>query len=1069
MRARRSTHQDIPDVSEMDPWKDDRCRDFVALNVIQRLRAYHLPPEDDMPEVEPVNAVRATNLLLLPRAKPDYRPCRGEHPRPAPPTPIASPTVDGEDAPPMEATGSEEGASPPLAQEEAREGPDADQEGSLCTEAVPSSADNPALLTNALEPDSMLPESAIVTPRPSASLAAAPLSTPSTVLPLQDQRCVLHRARLQFFGNSTLSSCSTSASVSPRLSAHSPLHTPAMKMGTGTTKRTPVSKSSEGLVDGKKLFTAETSARDSTVLPEEMEASTPRAAESAGPPTAHDTDTEKSLMTSSELPSADGGPQEKEGVEPVEIGAEETAENHETCEEAESLIAYYQSLLTRGVVLDRFNHKDLGFAWWVLGKDMSAKALEHTALARREALLITVKDFYYSQLSASSLKRRSGIGKEGDHAHHSSSESDHETAPSARASTSSAGKARTTAGASTLKSGASKASKESAVEGEAAKGDGAADQTASATGSGKVGEPLDGTKVASTGAMDVPSRRPSSSVEKHRKGQVEETWTSCGRSQRLRNKSTASVVHLAEVECGIEGTAYMRLIESQLPEGTPAKKKARVTAGKETAGGVEGPKLKAEAPAVAPTPSEGPTSRNQARHRGGEEKSSTTKKPHETTSTGRAVKAANAHGPAGRSTTPPPPASSGTRKRPRRPVEEEAEGKAKTKEAASAPTKPRGVSSVGEEVASAATSSAVEVPGGKSKKRSGTTAAAGSASTASGRITAGSEGGKPAVPTSYVEAAPQQAPEVAQAPLKPVPAAHADYLNTVAQRIQQRLAGDGGRVLCTSGAPPPATISVSSGGGYVGQHARRTSISPCARSVNASTNRPAGGAHDSKQRLRITDAAMELHHGKSLNCYRFLLTAAPQEEKVSTKEEAGDDAVVKTEKKDSAVSSSLATSVCQPTLSEERFGFLDPALMGSMYRHSQKALSDYIARSLNRAGGRSGRPHSGAEPPSPPPSTSKEEEVTASASPSSTAGEGEVRVKKEEELEEGIVEKETEPRRCTPPPPPIAEEEGDRKRVRLEESPASVEELDFHALPYEYQCLLVWEAACLLDGVASSR
>lgn len=79
MRSRRSgAYHEVPDVSEMDPWKDDRCRDFVALNTIQRLRAYHLAPDVLMPPVEPVHAVRAKNLLLLPRAAPDYRPCMGE-------------------------------------------------------------------------------------------------------------------------------------------------------------------------------------------------------------------------------------------------------------------------------------------------------------------------------------------------------------------------------------------------------------------------------------------------------------------------------------------------------------------------------------------------------------------------------------------------------------------------------------------------------------------------------------------------------------------------------------------------------------------------------------------------------------------------------------------------------------------------------------------------------------------------------------------------------------------------------------------------------------------------------
>lgn len=69
------------DVAEMDPWKDDRCRDFIALNVIQRLRSYHLPRNvTEMPPFAPINALRARNLIILPRALPDYRPCMGETP-----------------------------------------------------------------------------------------------------------------------------------------------------------------------------------------------------------------------------------------------------------------------------------------------------------------------------------------------------------------------------------------------------------------------------------------------------------------------------------------------------------------------------------------------------------------------------------------------------------------------------------------------------------------------------------------------------------------------------------------------------------------------------------------------------------------------------------------------------------------------------------------------------------------------------------------------------------------------------------------------------------------------------
>ncbi|RNC37129.1 hypothetical protein TcCL_NonESM13716, partial [Trypanosoma cruzi] len=66
---------DASDVSRMDPWKDDRCRDFIALNTIQRLRSYHA---DTLLPVEPINIPRAKNLLLLPKAGPDARTCDTE-------------------------------------------------------------------------------------------------------------------------------------------------------------------------------------------------------------------------------------------------------------------------------------------------------------------------------------------------------------------------------------------------------------------------------------------------------------------------------------------------------------------------------------------------------------------------------------------------------------------------------------------------------------------------------------------------------------------------------------------------------------------------------------------------------------------------------------------------------------------------------------------------------------------------------------------------------------------------------------------------------------------------------
>lgn len=82
-----------------------------------------------------------------------------------------------------------------------------------------------------------------------------------------------------------------------------------------------------------------------------------------------------------------------------------------SCAVVDVLIAHYQSLLARGVVLDRYNHKELALAWWVIGRNMDTRALDHPGTARREALLITIRNFYYSQLSS---KRRPSTGMVGE-------------------------------------------------------------------------------------------------------------------------------------------------------------------------------------------------------------------------------------------------------------------------------------------------------------------------------------------------------------------------------------------------------------------------------------------------------------------------------------------------------------------------------------------------------------------------------------------------------------------------------------------------------------------------------
>lgn len=65
----------------------------------------------------------------------------------------------------------------------------------------------------------------------------------------------------------------------------------------------------------------------------------------------------------------------------------------------ESMCNHYQSLLTRGVIFDRFSQKELLFAHWVLFQNMGGAPIDsHSAQGRKEALSIQVKSGYYDLL-----------------------------------------------------------------------------------------------------------------------------------------------------------------------------------------------------------------------------------------------------------------------------------------------------------------------------------------------------------------------------------------------------------------------------------------------------------------------------------------------------------------------------------------------------------------------------------------------------------------------------------------------------------------------------------------------
>ena len=472
MRSRRQGVSDAVSVLGMDPWKDDRLRDFVAINTIQRLHAYHLPPGSPMPPVDSVNVDRALNLLLLPRAEPDYRPCAGERP----PT-RAEMRVrrrarereqrrgrDGDDEESGATEGSQSSSSSSTASSDGDEGDDTDEEKEKAplhegTDSAGLAGDS-SDQTPARQP---LPDHPSHSPEASAD-AAMSQSSSSTV-------CAIDRARALFFGAASFHS-----STSPRRLLNSP-HVPLTPSVTSTSPHQeslpPASSATraatttdEGVAEGDgpraRLSTASRSLNGE--LDAYIEANSTPLRPLAPPPPLQPTPPLNIMESTATIHrGSDGeeneGEEEAEGVA-VDLGerspnreggiasdvgkaseantldrpldatpatAKPTAESgdaggrlnrneenasdgdegsmHRSCDACDAIIQYYQSMLTRGVVLDRYNHKDLAFAWWVLGRNMDTAALQSRGPMRREALLITIRNLYYSLLSAEEAKK----------------------------------------------------------------------------------------------------------------------------------------------------------------------------------------------------------------------------------------------------------------------------------------------------------------------------------------------------------------------------------------------------------------------------------------------------------------------------------------------------------------------------------------------------------------------------------------------------------------------------------------------------------------------------------------
>lgn len=413
MRSRRhAPTTDIVAAVEMDPWKDDRIRDFVAINTIQRLRAYHQSAGEPMPPIAEVHASRARNLLLLDPAEPDYRPCQGEcRPtraelrarRRAKEAEAATPTTRGE-------------ANVVVAEERSA----SSSETSDDSEEEETHNRHSQVENAALEDDDDKIGGRAKSSEDNDTVATC---------------CAVDRARALFFGASSFIS-----STSPRHlvnTPHVPMTTPSV-----ATERPSASRrlaSLEGVGDGTvdaqrslRLDLEEHIAANSTPL-RQLDAPTPPvplplppplpvledlpspsiiAAIEVSPATAPlDTTPVPERPALYPAPSAISGRPLHQNPGSPSSSPPPPGRGYPSCAVCHTIAAYFESLLLRGVVLDRFNQKDLAFAWWVLGRNMDTAALDHWRRPmRREALLITVRNFYYTLLTAE--EKRAAKAKE---------------------------------------------------------------------------------------------------------------------------------------------------------------------------------------------------------------------------------------------------------------------------------------------------------------------------------------------------------------------------------------------------------------------------------------------------------------------------------------------------------------------------------------------------------------------------------------------------------------------------------------------------------------------------------
>ncbi|CUG39341.1 Hypothetical protein, putative [Bodo saltans] len=338
----------------MDPWKDDRLRDFVAINVLTRIRSFHLPDDAPLAGAGSINKQRVDQLYLLPRTKAR---CSG----------------DATDCPlrrvfcrifgPAALHHEQHSASSTVVLFD---------EGVKATPLF--SAATPLQMKSATDRE----EALVASPDPAAVhlLAEDPASSASEVVAAvikredgeeDEEQAAQVAARRSLFGDDDHDAAIDS--------------TVAIK-----------SESVDVLTES---ITTVVSADETQQLSPTF-GPTPPSVVPVLPATA----------SSSSLPSAAVPHSNPRGQSVATTAGSATPADYRSdldchcCTDCvDAMCAHYQSLLTRGVIFDRFSQKDFLFAHWVLFQNMEGAAMDsHGALSRKEALSIQVKSGYYDLL-----------------------------------------------------------------------------------------------------------------------------------------------------------------------------------------------------------------------------------------------------------------------------------------------------------------------------------------------------------------------------------------------------------------------------------------------------------------------------------------------------------------------------------------------------------------------------------------------------------------------------------------------------------------------------------------------